>query len=228
VLDREERKSLGKEEKMSGRRGTRGTFVVVKHANQKRTDLSKLTQRTLGAGNLKEAVIKPKGEDINEWLATNAVDFYNEIQLLVDMIHEDQGRFQKPGEGFPASFEYRWNDGKSASPVRCSSPEYIDFVLEWIENTVTDESIFVIAEDTKFPDDFDATIQRIFTRMFRIFAIIYHSHFKYIEEQGAASHLNTSFKHFVFFAYENGLLEDKEIKALEEPVSRLISQFESL
>jgi hypothetical protein len=54
---------------MSGKlaaRGTRGTFVVVKHANQKRTDLSKHTKRTLGSGNLKEAVRLPKGEDLNE------------------------------------------------------------------------------------------------------------------------------------------------------------------
>jgi hypothetical protein len=56
---------------MSGKlaaRGTRGTFVVVKHANQKRTDLSKHTKRTLGSGNLKEAVRLPKGEDLNEYV----------------------------------------------------------------------------------------------------------------------------------------------------------------
>ncbi|CAM9341103.1 unnamed protein product, partial [Sphacelaria rigidula] len=34
----------------------------------------------------------------------------------------------------------------------------------------------------------------IFKRLFRVFAIIYCSHFDNIEQLGAAAHLNTSFK----------------------------------
>lgn len=37
---------------------------------------------TLGSGNLREAVLLPPGEDLNEWLAVNTVDFYNAISML--------------------------------------------------------------------------------------------------------------------------------------------------
>lgn len=33
---------------------------------------------TLGSGNMQLAVELPAGEDLNEWLAVNTVDFYNE------------------------------------------------------------------------------------------------------------------------------------------------------
>ncbi|PPD93527.1 hypothetical protein GOBAR_DD09530 [Gossypium barbadense] len=35
-----------------------------------------------GSGNLREAVRLPPGEDLNEWLAVNTVDFFNQVNLL--------------------------------------------------------------------------------------------------------------------------------------------------
>lgn len=48
-----------------------------------------------------------------------------------------------------------------------------------------------------------------------------------IEESEAAAHLNTCFKHFLFFVIEFDLIEDqKEFLALESPVKRLREQYE--
>jgi MOB kinase activator 1 len=43
---------------------------------------------TLGSGNLRQAVVLPNGEDRNEWLAVNTVDFFNQINLLYGSITE--------------------------------------------------------------------------------------------------------------------------------------------
>jgi hypothetical protein len=43
---------------------------------------------TLGQGNLIEAVRLPPGEDLNEWLAVNTVDFYNAISVLYSTLAE--------------------------------------------------------------------------------------------------------------------------------------------
>lgn len=43
---------------------------------------------TLGSGNLRQAVVLPSGEDRNEWLAVNTVDFFNQINLLYGSITE--------------------------------------------------------------------------------------------------------------------------------------------
>lgn len=36
----------------------------------------------LGSGNLRLAVVLPEGEDLNEWLAVNTVDFFNQINMV--------------------------------------------------------------------------------------------------------------------------------------------------
>ena len=33
-------------------------------------------------GNIREAVKLPKTEDLNEWLAVNIIDFYNQISII--------------------------------------------------------------------------------------------------------------------------------------------------
>lgn len=44
--------------------------------------LKQIAQMTLGSGNMNLAVELPQGEDLNEWLAVNAIEFYNEISIL--------------------------------------------------------------------------------------------------------------------------------------------------
>ena len=65
--------------------------------------------------------------------------------------------------------------------------------------------------------------------MFRVFAIVYHHHYSQLEESGAVSHLNTSFKHFVFFVWEYDLVPESEQEALhdilEEIKLRYAAQF---
>lgn len=37
------------------------------------------------------------------------------------------------GLGFPPSFEYRWAENKNVTPITCSGPQYVDYVLSWVE-----------------------------------------------------------------------------------------------
>ncbi|GAU31664.1 hypothetical protein TSUD_222680 [Trifolium subterraneum] len=50
--------------------------------------LRKHIDATLGSGNLREAVKLPPGEDLNEWLAVNTVDFFNQVNLLYGTLTE--------------------------------------------------------------------------------------------------------------------------------------------
>ncbi|XP_033111326.1 MOB kinase activator 1A-like isoform X3 [Anneissia japonica] len=51
-------------------------------------DLMKHAERTLGSGNLRQAVALPEGEELNEWVAVNTVDFFNQINMLYGTITE--------------------------------------------------------------------------------------------------------------------------------------------
>ncbi|KAM0305819.1 hypothetical protein ACHAPM_002205 [Fusarium culmorum] len=50
--------------------------------------LRQYAEVTLGGGSLRKVVKLPEGEDENEWLAVNMVDFYNQINLLYGAITE--------------------------------------------------------------------------------------------------------------------------------------------
>ena len=64
--------------------------------------------------------------------------------------------------------------------------------------------------------------------MFRIFAIIYHAHFKAIEKADAVAHLNTCFRHFMFLVYEFKLVQPEELKALPGLTLRMYKEYKSL
>ena len=83
--------------------------AVKKHGTAKRKTLSDYTRRTLGSGNMCEAVRLPPHENMNDWLAANTVDFFNEVSLLYGLIADEASeKYNKEGEGFPPGFEYRY------------------------------------------------------------------------------------------------------------------------
>jgi MOB kinase activator 1 len=172
----------------------------------------------------------------------HAIDFYNDVSTIWAVMSTDPylNSF-RPGDGFPSGVEYRWSEttatagghNSSAEAVSVSAPVYIDKVLDWIAEQMNDES--------KFPDDddedkalrvfqtpqFAALCGQIFRRLFRVYGIIYSSFFGTLEALEMAPHLNSCFKHFMFFCTEFGLLPEREIEPLEvlvKPIRKLYYQ----
>jgi len=113
--------------------------------------------------------------------------------------------------------------------------EYIDHLMTWIENQLNNEKLFpcqigmhvskkkIISLGVAFPDNFQSLIKIIFKRLFRVYAHIYHSHFKHIMSLGLESHLNTCFKHFIYFVDEFKLVDSKDLA----PLAELIQEFKA-
>ncbi|GBG27788.1 Leucine-rich repeat-containing protein 1 [Hondaea fermentalgiana] len=158
---------------------------------------------------------------------SNAVDFYNELSFLYGYVVDDAERFVRPGEGFPPNVEYRWPVG-GGKTLRLSSPEYVEYAFTWMEDTIDNEEIFPVSVEQDFPDEFvDVYARKMFKLMFRIFAILFHQHFETIEVLGGAAHMNTCFKHFVFFMLEHDLVPDEqEILAARSVFERYRKQYE--
>ncbi|KAJ0714057.1 putative MOB kinase activator family [Helianthus annuus] len=91
------------------------TFRPKKGApsGSKGAQLKKHTDPTLGSGNLREAVRLPPGEDLNEWLAINAVDFFNPVNILYGTVTEFCTSSTCPTMIAGTKYEYRWADGVS-------------------------------------------------------------------------------------------------------------------
>jgi MOB kinase activator 1 len=212
------------------------TFTPVQHRSGTLRDrLHSYTKRTLGAGgSMNDAVRLPPGESCAAWVAVHAIDFYNDVSTIWAVMSSDPylSSFQ-PGDGFPSGVEYRWSNHSQSEAVSVSAPVYIDKVLLWVVDQMNDES--------KFPDDddeekalrifqtpaFAALCGQIFRRLFRVYGIIYSSFFATLEALEMAPHLNSCFKHFMFFCTEFGLLPEREIEPLEvlvKPIRKLYYQ----
>jgi len=203
------------------------TFKPAKsHNAPQRKTLSKFAQKavmaTLGnSDGMKSAVKLPEGESMNEWLAVNTVDFFNEISLMYGTVLEDCTE-----QGCPVmsagEYTYRWADGvKVKKPIECSAPKYIELLFEWVEAQINDETQFPLADDAEFPKNFKKNVATIFKRYFRVYAHVYHSHIKKVTSIGAEAHLNTCFKHFLFFIQEFNLVADNEMEPLAPLIARL-------
>jgi len=190
--------------------------------------MKKYAEETLGNGNLKLAVTLPEGEDINEWLACNTVDFFNQINMLYGTIGEFCTNESCPVMSAGAKYHYQWADGETIrKAIKVSAPEYVDYLMSWVQKQLDDDKIFPSKIGQPFPKNFQSYSKNIFRRLFRVYAHIYHSHFRIIVGLGLEAHLNTSFKHFALFVQEFGLIEKKELAPLAELIANLTENGEA-
>lgn len=191
----------------------------------KQYQLKKLSEATLGSGNLRAAVTLPEGEDVNEWIAVNTVDFYNQINMLYGTITEFCTPDECPVMSAGPTHEYHWADGVTIKkPIKCSAPEYVDYLMTWVQAQLDDESIFPSKIGVPFPRNFISVAKNILKRLFRVYAHIYHSHYNKIASLGETAHLITSFKHFIYFVQEFNLIDKKELEPLQDLIDELMAQ----
>jgi MOB kinase activator 1 len=115
-------------------------------------ELKKYAEAMFGTGNLQLAVRLPEGEDPNEWVAVNVVDFFNQINMLYGMIAEYCTSAECTVMSAGPKFEYLWADGTTIKkPVKCTAPEYIDYLMTWVQSQLNDEIIFPSKIGVPFP-----------------------------------------------------------------------------
>ncbi|KAI7477979.1 putative maintenance of ploidy protein [Hortaea werneckii] len=172
--------------------------------------LKQFAEATLGSGSLRKVVQLPEGEDRDEWLAVNIVDFYNQINLLYGAITEFCSPTTCPEMKATDEFEYLWHDPPQyPKPTRLPAPTYIANLLTWTSNHLSNPSVFPTQPGVPFPENFEKTVRTIFKRLYRIYAHIYCHHYGVVRGLGLEAHLNTGFKHYVLFVEEFGLADEK-------------------
>ena len=93
----------------------------------------------------------------------NTVDFFNAVSMLYGMITESCTAESCPSMCAGPKYEYRWADGVKArcdsrttrvlaaahactatqvkKPIECTAPEYVLYLMEWIESQLDDETV---------------------------------------------------------------------------------------
>jgi len=203
--------------------GSKNKYGTVPRSHRQGVNKPELNQDTVGQ-NMGEAVMLPKGEDLNEWLSVHTLDFFNEVSLLYGTIEEFCTKDNCPVMSAGAKHEYLWADGaKFKKPIRVSAPRYVELLLTWVEDQLECPEIFP-PDGVNFPPNFQTIVRNIFKRLFRVYAHIYHSHMKKINGLGAETHLNTCFKHFMYFVKEFKLIDESHQECLRDVISMLVKE----
>ena len=197
----------------------------------KRYELHQTIRATLGSRHVDmlEVVKLPDGVTKPEWAAVHVIDFYNEICLLYGTIGDVCTGGTCPVMSAGRKYTYLWADGVTVkTPIKVPAPEYVDYLMEWVDAQISNERLFPVTDGAvgnsgaQYPTNFMSHMKVIFKRLFRVYAHMYHSHFKVFVDLTAEVHLNTCFKRFVFFILEFELVQAKELAPLRDLIDSLL------
>ncbi|SCU79130.1 LAME_0A07360g1_1 [Lachancea meyersii CBS 8951] len=174
-------------------------------------------------GSFKTIVQLPKYVDLGEWVALNVFEFFTNLNQFYGIIAEYVTADAYPKMNAGPHTDYMWLDANNRQ-VSLPAGQYIDLALTWINNKVSDQTLFPTQNGYPFPSNFVQDIQRIIVQMFRIFAHMYHHHFDKIIHLSLEAHWNSLFAHFVSFAKEFNLVDRRDMSPLEPLIENLEKQ----
>ncbi len=213
------------DEQVFANRNRQKTFNVKKGSLrfQKGMTLKANLAATLqGQVDMREAVKLPHDQELNEWLAINTFIFYEIAVNVHKSVEHICTKESCPKMTAGKNVVYLWADGKKVKkPVELSAPEYIENLFEWVFEQMSDPALFPQDDDSKFPKSFIKTVKNIYKRLFRLYAHVFHTHFNEVEAIGAEAHLNSSFKHLMYFILEFDLVEESELSPLKNLIDIL-------
>jgi len=187
--------------------------------NDTRATLQKTLKASLGTNvTFAEAVKCPAGEDLNEWLAMNTIELYNTMVLCYGIVSEHCTPENCPEMTAGPKATYYWAD-EGEKPRSLPAPEYINNLVSWVSSQLDDEKVFPAVG--AFPKNFKDVLKKILSRMFRVYAHLYHSHWDKVKALGADAHLNTCFKHFYYFTAEFDMIKESELQPMAAVISKL-------
>nr|XP_021532638.1 MOB kinase activator 2 isoform X3 [Aotus nancymaae] len=142
------------------------------------------------------------------------------------MVQEDKGSVRPcPCSAVPRTAmagQYYWYDERGKK-VKCTAPQYVDFVMSSVQKLVTDEDVFPTKYGREFPSSFESLVRKICRHLFHVLAHIYWAHFKETLALELHGHLNTLYIHFILFAREFNLLDPKETAVMDDLTEVLCS-----
>jgi len=120
-----------------------------------------------------------------------------------------------------ARFMYLWRDPNSKKYKKATevpAPEYIALSMDKLENILNDPNIFTTGGD--YPKDFRKIVKDMSKKIFRIYAHIFHHHYTEVQNQKMETNFQFAFKHFVIFAMEFRLLNEKELEPMVDWIEK--------
>lgn len=157
---------------------------------------------SLIVGDIKNSVQLPPNTELADWLALNAIDFYNQINLIFSVL------------------------GDKCSAERGQGHKFVKDNMDWIRSRFEDQTLFPMDDGVPFAADFKESVEVIARRMLQMFAHFFDAHIEFIDEIGIGNHAQTMFEHFYYFVSTFNLVDkaDLQAKAFQERLQHIYTQ----
>ena len=162
----------------------------------------------------------PPGENLDEWMALTTFELYNQISMLYGIAEPFCTKNTCQCMSAGPTLEYQWL-GKSIP-----AQEYFSKALGKMWEVFSNRKVFPMEEGEEFAQDIGNTLSSFFGEMLKLYAHMYHMHYKVFKLFELEEHLNTSFKHFTLFAVKYNLLERDEMFPLKKIVDKILDEEE--
>eukprot|EP01113_Clastostelium_recurvatum_P036354 TRINITY_DN5166_c2_g1_i1.p1 TRINITY_DN5166_c2_g1~~TRINITY_DN5166_c2_g1_i1.p1 ORF type:complete len:311 (+),score=64.98 TRINITY_DN5166_c2_g1_i1:256-1188(+) len=163
----------------------------------------------------------PHDEQINDWIHENLLELFDATLHIYSTILQSCTAASCPQMSAGPVYTFLWSPSRRVKPAVVSAPAYMENLFKWTKELLDDDKIFPL--DGDYGKEFIPTTSKIFTRLFRVYAHIYHSHFQTIIELGERKNLNTLFKQFYLFVHKHKLVDDKDMAPLKDLIDNLPS-----
>lgn len=175
-----------------------------------------------GMGATAESVDPPPGQDVNDWIAMNLIEFYNQLNMFFTAISDECTQESCPKMCSGPNYVYLWQDeDQYKKPTELPAKQYILLLFDWADEQLSDRKVFPIQSSTPYPSGFKKTAGKIYRRLFRIYCHLYYHHLKDFKENGGIHYLNASLKHFYRFVKRHDLVGDNELTPLIDVIKQL-------
>ncbi|KAJ3427387.1 mob kinase activator-like [Anaeramoeba flamelloides] len=193
---------------------------------EKQRELNQYHKSTSGRRSVRKSVQLPEGEILNEWLAYNTVDFYNQTNMIFGTISDYCKNETCPMMTAGKKYEYYWSELQEGEKIyiKLTAPQYIQKLMDWTQSLLDDPKIFSSKSEIPFPKNFKEILKDIYKRLFRVYTHIFYHHYHLITTLGFAQAFNGSFKRFIFFVLEFDLIVKSEMKPLNQLIESLSSR----
>ncbi|EDO38953.1 predicted protein [Nematostella vectensis] len=176
----------------------------------------------LNRNEIEQTVSQPTGIDFNEWIASHTLGHFNQINLLYGCIIEVCTAASCPTMSGPGALTYLWCDDKGKkTKASIAAPQYIDYVMTYVEKYVHDDAVFPSKFGMTFPSTFLTTVKKIEKLLFHVLAHLFCAHYADFVKLELHAHLNCVFINFYLFNMEFNTLDPKETAPLDDLIQAM-------
>ncbi|ELP83843.1 hypothetical protein EIN_197860 [Entamoeba invadens IP1] len=188
-----------------------------------RHDLHIQVKDGVNSGDLLRAVKCPVGQNVNDWVAVNCFDLFNEVNLTYSSITALCIASKCKTMSAGPKMEYVWMENGETQQL--SAPEYCDKLFTWVQSCFDNPEIFPAEFTDKPPKVFVETVRKIFKRLFRVYAHMFYNHMEHMEQLGIQTVTLRGFKHFYAFSRQYKMLSKDDVAPLQTLVQDLDKEF---